>query len=529
MKRLLTILFLFLFSISNAAIFYISPTGNDITGNGSIGNPWKTLYKATTTVTSTSNVIFVNAGTYTETLQSSLAAGVSIEGAGITSIIKSTATADNTPIIILESVEGTNGNQHISGLKFDGQSLGTAWCISIAGRSNVSVHDCTAINFRQLFTYWRGRDDGTTAPPSIYGTGNSFYNNIVTNCAGYDGFGYGQLFFGGQDGMFIYGNTMTQDSRGAGNNGWLLKHQANDGYSKNVRIYNNSFTKDPDFGGTWDFCVESFNNENWQVYNNAFHGGGLDMNFQTGTTDIYGNTFDYPIIPVLQYQSAITLEFGSTSVTVQNNVCNGASSFVLFTPRDGNTVRDININNNLSYNMGLSGGDGYGIRWNTSGMASGATIIVRNFRMQHNTLVAYSGVSGALYGIRLPDGNPDVVNAIVNSDSVYIDNNIIQGFQTAPIVANPAAGLNHLFRRSNISFGNGNANLPIYNGGTPTNMVISPNPNNTSDPLLGINYLPGIGSPAIGNAFGGGNIGYQLVSTAPTQYIIRRQVILLGH
>lgn len=526
MKYILLILLLPLYC--TATTFYIDPLGSDA-NNGSIGSPWKTLRKATATVTTSGDIIHVNAGSYTETLQSALSPGVSIEGVGVTSIIKSTATADDDPIIAALSAEGTNGIQHITGLKFDGQSLATGLAILITGRSNISVHDCIGIDFRQCLVYWRGRNDATNGAPTIYATGNSFYNNTVTNCAGYTSFGYGQLFFGGQDGMLIHHNTMTQDSRGSGNNGWLLKHQANNGYSKNVRIYNNTFTKDPDFGGTWDFCVESFHNENWLVYNNAFHGGGLDMNFQTGTTSITYNTFDYPIIPVLQYQSAITLEFGSKSITVENNISNGASSFVLFTPRDGDTVRDININNNLSYNMGLSGGDGYGIRWNTSGMASGAIIIVRNFRMQHNTLVAYPSVSGALYGIRLPDGNPDVVNAIVNSDSVYIDNNIIQAFQATPIVANPAAGLNHLFRRSNICFGNGNANLPIYNNGTPTNIVVSPNPNSTANPLLGVDYLPGIGSPAIGNAFGGGNIGYQLVSTAPTQYIIRQKVILISH
>jgi len=81
------------------ATFYIATTGNDVTGDGSIGNPWATLYKATTTVT-TGNLIYVNAGTYTETQQSVLATGVSIQGAdSATTIIESTVTSDYTEII----------------------------------------------------------------------------------------------------------------------------------------------------------------------------------------------------------------------------------------------------------------------------------------------------------------------------------------------------------------------------------------------------------------------------------------------
>ncbi len=501
--------------------YYIDPSGSDGSGTGSILNPWKTLRKATTAVTTAGDIIHVNAGTYTETLQSTLAVGVSIEGIGITSIIKSTETADFVPIIVANSAEGTAGNQHISGLKFDGQATSTALAILTQGRSNFSIHDCTVIDFRQEFVYWRGRNDNTNGAPSIYAVGNSFYSNIVTNCSGYDAFGHGQLMFGGQDGMLIHHNTMTQDSRGAGLNGWPIKHQANNGYSKNVQIYSNTFTKDPDYAGTWDFNVESFNNENWQVYRNTFHGAGLDMNYQTGTTYIGYNTFDYPIIPVLQYQSAITLEFGSTSVTVENNTCDGASTFVLFTPRDGNTIRDIFINNNLSTRMGMSGTDGYAFRWNTSGMNSGATITLRNLQIKHNTFVSLN----ALYGARLPDGNPDVINAIVNADSIYLTNNIFKDFITTPAVANPAAGINHIWYQNNIFYGNGNSNLPIYNGGSPLNPVTSGMI--YTDPLLGVDYLPGFGSPAIGAALGGGNIGYQVPPATDTRF--KKTVLLKRH
>ena len=138
MKKLFTLFAIFFCLAANAATYYISPSGNDATGNGSAASPWKTLYKATSTVTSSGNIIHVNAGTYIETLTSTLAVGVSIEGDGTTSIIKASFSTVYQMIIQLHSNEGTNGNQHISNVKMDGQGS-TSWAIQIQGRSNVSI------------------------------------------------------------------------------------------------------------------------------------------------------------------------------------------------------------------------------------------------------------------------------------------------------------------------------------------------------------------------------------------------------
>ncbi len=66
---LLTNVFLFLFpmiSILNAASYYVSPFGNDSTGNGSESNPWSTPQKAADNVTAGDTVI-VKPGTYYDT------------------------------------------------------------------------------------------------------------------------------------------------------------------------------------------------------------------------------------------------------------------------------------------------------------------------------------------------------------------------------------------------------------------------------------------------------------------------------
>ena len=146
MKLFFTFLLFLFFCNAFATTFYINQNGNDEIGNGSISNPWKTLFKATATVTKPGDIIHVTAGTYTEIIRSHLAVGVSIEGEGATSIIQSTLTETFVAIIIARSDEGVDGNQHISNIKLDGNKQTTSWAIEIRGRKNVSIHDCIIVN-----------------------------------------------------------------------------------------------------------------------------------------------------------------------------------------------------------------------------------------------------------------------------------------------------------------------------------------------------------------------------------------------
>lgn len=91
------------------------------------------------------NVIFVNPGNYYETQSSLLSVGVSIEGEGMPSRIIS--MIPNSPVLILESPNGTDGSQHISGIQIDGNNLPTGNAILIKGRSNVKIFDSFFTNF----------------------------------------------------------------------------------------------------------------------------------------------------------------------------------------------------------------------------------------------------------------------------------------------------------------------------------------------------------------------------------------------
>src|SRR3979490_988795 len=74
---------LFLFQYSFAITYYVSTTGNDISGDGSAANPWKTLMYAVTRVAANQgHTIQVGAGTFVENGLVEVPLGVSILGAG---------------------------------------------------------------------------------------------------------------------------------------------------------------------------------------------------------------------------------------------------------------------------------------------------------------------------------------------------------------------------------------------------------------------------------------------------------------
>ncbi|MBS1510955.1 MAG: right-handed parallel beta-helix repeat-containing protein [Bacteroidetes bacterium] len=457
---------------SAATTYYISPSGNDATGNGSIGNPWKTLYKATTAVTGNGDIIHVVAGTYVETQQCQLAVGVSIEGDGVTSVLKSTLTADWTEMLGLHSPEGTNGNQHIAYLKFDGQNLSTFWGINVGGRSNVSIHDITMVDFKDRGVIMGGRNDGNGAPPTIYATGNSFYNNIITNCAGYNlstgVYGRGCLNIGGQDGMLIYNNTISQTSRPEGYNGWPIKGW-NEGYLRGCKIYNNILNKIP-MGETngfrgWNFAIELFNESGLEIYGNTITGGCIDMNFQTKGTYAYSvwihdNTIKQNTVNTW-IESGLILEYGTDGAIIENNTIDKVGHGIQFNTRSGNTVKNVIIRKNLITNVTMSEGTGGFI-----GVFSDGTnnYNIDSFSVYNNTLVA-SATTPPWWGLNFGALN------VGYAKKINIQNNIMMNILTSWLVQGGNNAMDSVTIRNNDAYGNGFNNDPYFNGLPPTHYV----------------------------------------------------------
>jgi len=187
----------------------------------------ETLYKACSTVTKSGSTIHVNAGTYTETQQCQLAAGVSIEGVGVTSIIHSYYSSGNLIDLYSTPNAGTNGNQSISYLQIEGGTTITDLvgysAIKVTARSNVDIHHCTIQNFAVEGVIFYGGGE----PPSLYPVGDKFHDNILTNCArmtpGDGNSGEGALCIGGTQGMLVYNNTIRNNQRPKFSDGYGIK------------------------------------------------------------------------------------------------------------------------------------------------------------------------------------------------------------------------------------------------------------------------------------------------------------------
>ncbi|HMU10753.1 MAG TPA: T9SS type A sorting domain-containing protein [Ferruginibacter sp.] len=501
-KYSVTVLLLLSFSICFGATYYIDPNGNDASGNGSMGNPWKTLRKATQSVTAPGNTIHVNPGTYIETQESFLAVGVNIEGAGnALSIIKGDMTGQFSTLLSLDSPNDTNGNQAVSGLTFDGQYVNETnyrtWIgIFVTGRSNVSIYNCRIINFINRGVVFDGNDaNDPIYDPGHYATGNKFYNNTVLNSAENNGnFGTGLLNIGSQMGMEIYGNTMIQDQRADFKNGWPIKPW-NNGWLKGVKIYNNTLTKAaykgtyPGQNGDWDFCLEFINVEGLEIYNNIIK-GSIDINFcrkgsYAFSAWIHHNTLGRTPANT-NFESGIVLEFRTESVLIENNVLNNVSSGVQFNTRpvnnDGgfpnpgggiptggfsyllnNTIRN-NVFSNLYYGNG-------------SGTAGGVVVLsesgndqqINGMNIYNNTFVAKTGAAPITC---IDFSNQENGNAV----NVNVRNNIATGFTYTWLAGSfPNTAMTNVVVTHNDAFNNGSGNAPVWPAGNPASYTYNNN------------------------------------------------------
>lgn len=259
MKKLLILFFLICSQLQAGTVYYISPTGNNA-ASGTINEPWQTLRYACSMATALGDVIHVMPGTYNESSTSNLAVGVSIEGE-VGSIIRSTITSTYT-ISLSSSNSNTNGNQHISGIRLQSNTLYTAYAgIGIINRGNVEIYDCEIADFNYYaIALHNGEQTGR------YAVNNSIHNCVITNSSGYiNGDSKGSLNILSQDGLRIYDNTISVNRLGGANGNCI---DGVEGFIKNMKVYNNTLIKTMVVGTTaWDFAIEIWN---WEGGNERY-------------------------------------------------------------------------------------------------------------------------------------------------------------------------------------------------------------------------------------------------------------------
>jgi uncharacterized repeat protein (TIGR02059 family) len=481
MKNILITLFLFLSITLGATTYYIDPSGSD-SNNGSSSSPWKTLSYACSRATSSGDIIHVNSGTYTETNQSNLAPGVSIEGVGVTSIIKSHVGGSNWTIQLLSSTQGTNGNQHISNIKLDGDNLTSYAPIGIFDRSNVEIYKCTFINFYSRGINFQARQD--PGEPTTWATGNKFHDNTVMNCSSCtppdNGDGTtGALMIAGQQSMLIYNNTLDQTQRSPGSNGFLIKGVG--GYNKDIKIYNNTLLKAPYEGTTWDFAIEMWNCLGGiEIYNNTMT-GSIDFSGTYGVAKgvySYGAWIHNNIIGEdtnssrTKWTRGVQFEQQAEGIIVEKNWFKNMGSAVYFpvyheSPFTFSTYKDITIRYNIFNNLGSADGlskSGYGIYFN---IANGGINVCNGFYVYNNVFIGHVGTTLTGWGIEIPDNFATISN-------VSIRNNIVENFDDEPVYGSTA--VSGLSIENNIFYNNGHNNIPVYSGSGTVQKNLTVNP-----------------------------------------------------
>ncbi len=469
------------------ATYYIAPTGNDASGNGSSASPWKSLNKACSAVTTLGAVIHVNAGTYIESSQCVLANGVSLDGEGVsTSIIKSHLQGgiDDRGAGILRLNSGSEISR-ISNITFDGDNLTGYVAISVIGRSNVEIHHCNVTNFyRQGILF----DGGAQ-------TGNKVHDNVITNSggnpAGMDARG-ANLGVWNNTGMQIYNNTVNQKTRTGSLNGTGISIGIG---VYGLQIFNNTilaFAHSTPTHPNFCFAVECWSSNKsggpnsaaiggWgtHIYKNTFE-GELDIAFGGDKAGydysyyVHDNIFGDGIADANPqvFKTALQFEGEHRYVIVSNNTFRkGLTLPLYFCDTEGTqNCQDIQIFNNTFEDvtfgyMGHNGMFAPAIDFGSHGRYG----IVKNISILNNTFTANRELGGSNVSscaIFLPTGN--------DCDNVYIKNNIFTGFLEAAIIAKSQTSggtLNNLVLAKNIYYNNGNNNDLKTISFTPTNVT----------------------------------------------------------
>ena len=457
-------------------VYYVDTAGSD-SNLGTSESPFLTVAYAASQVTTPGSTIYVNAGTYLETAQIVLSVGVSLMGAGVTSIIKANYAADK--ILYLNStVEGTDGNQSISYLKFDGNALTGINGIYIQGRSNVKIFHVTAVDWLNNFVTFNGRGDNSYCfSPKRFAVGNRLYNCSISNCDRYVTNGSGAVQYGGQDGIEIYNNVITSNRGNSSQTGWPIKYYLS-GYNKNDKIYNNNLTK-PDMDGTggFGFLIEMWHGlGGTEVYSNTLTGGAMDANcYDKGSSeyslDFYDNVMKSASMATV-FTCCLSLESSADDVIFRNNfVYNcaaGGAAVYTYSHLTQPHYNNIKIFNNIVVDSRLTV---------HSASGTGSTATFNNWLIANNTI--YRNTAGT-QAIMLPRYG--------KSSNIQVRNNIVSGFTTSAVEydGGSTATLDNVSIENNLFYNCGNSNLFKISGASQPTNVTTQNQVNTNPAFVDV-------------------------------------------
>jgi hypothetical protein len=259
-------LFFFILNTGNARAnsFYVSPSGSDIEGNGSLIQPWQSLSYACANVHQPGDVIRLSEGTFNELNQCQLARGVSIEGSDTGKTTLSSEIDDW--LIVMHSKSHTDGNQSLSNFTLNGLNRRLKGGIYAIGRSNIKIFN---VNFEEIritgcqIIATEAADK--TNPPQFFIRGIEVHNCTFRNCsADFSGWSSGCLQIGHLMEGKIFRIAIHEDT------GYGIKYWAG-GWFKSVSIFDCGINV-PSFDSNWgaDIAIELWNlSDDCEIYRNT--------------------------------------------------------------------------------------------------------------------------------------------------------------------------------------------------------------------------------------------------------------------
>ena len=524
---------------------YVSTTGSN-SNSGTLASPWLTLDYAATQVTTMGDTIQILDGTYTITQAALIAPGVNVKGQSIAGTILLSNykndwnfnNPDSAAITFASTTEGTNGNQSISNLTLDGDSLTGNSAIVVKCRSNVFIHDMTIKDFFINGIFLTGSSVNSETQPTTYSTGNKIYNIIIQNCSDSDATwnGGGNININGQQGLEIYNFTLNNTARPAGRNGDNI---LNNRFGKGLHIYNGTSTKASLGNDGWNFHFEIPNGSGGTEINNVTFNGGDCL------VDIGGNV---PIDYSYPHMFYIHNNYAQDSLGAANTSTHGKTAFAIEGAKVVNVVIDSNKFEYITQPFGMTDGTGAGVPTNDSNI-----VFSRNVSNYTGSAIAgtYQNLieiqkinsGGTIKGLKIIN-NTIKPNATVNSTAISITGNNSANISGVDIgsnvfmngnngywmrVDNTGSTFDSLTIRNNNLFNNPNANAVSFTGNAVTHYTNTVNI--SADPLfisLSDLHLQAT-SPNIGAGYNygyGTDIGaYQYVAPPPTIAISANQTI----
>jgi hypothetical protein len=312
------------------------------------------------------DVVRLAAGTHNLAAAVNVKVGVTVEGVGVSTVVKSSSTNDY--IFKLNSSSLTNGNQQIRNMRLDGNARANKFAIQANFRHNVKIRGITFDNFSDTTVNLRGAgwNQGKANRVSGIELGNCTFNNCGVNST--SGFKSGVVVIGTTNNAWLY--NLTINSSGLGTHGikydWnAAGNEGSGGWNYGLKIERCNITTGAD-----SFSIELFNS------------------YANGTTacDFNNNTVNRSISFGGQKDFAATSD-GILDARIHHNNITGYANLAIEVQGG-----DLEIDHNYIKNPGT-----YGIAiWN-----AGDAGPRKNYYIHDNVFEGDSNAVGSYEGIRV--------------------------------------------------------------------------------------------------------------------------------